>query len=189
MVKAEALGAPPRRIAVVGTAGSGKTTLARRLAQRLGVPHIELDALHWEAGWTPVPTEVFRARVSRALDGDAWTTDGNYSVVRDIIWTRADTVAWLDYAWAIVIGRVTWRTLQRSATREELWNGNRERLWEGFFGRDSIVWWALRTYHRKKREYPVLFRQPEFAHLSVVRLGSPRNAREWLASVPSMHPA
>jgi adenylate kinase family enzyme len=189
VVKAEALGEHPRRVAVVGTSGSGKTTLARRLAQHLGVPHVELDALHWAADWTPVPREVFRARVSRALDGDAWTTDGNYSAVRDIIWSRADTVVWLDYAWGVVMGRVTWRTLRRSLMREELWNGNRERLWEGFFGRDAIVWWALRTYRRRKREYPVLFRQPEFAHLSVVRLGSPRSAREWLTSLPGAHPA
>jgi adenylate kinase family enzyme len=189
MGKTEALGASPRRVAIVGTSGSGKTILARRLAQRLGVPHIELDALHWEADWTPAPTEVFRARVSRALDGDTWTTDGNYSAVRDITWSRADTVAWLDYAWPVVMGRVTWRTLRRSLTREELWNGNYERLWESFVGRDAIVWWALRTYRRRKREYPVLFRQPEFAHLSVVRLGSPRSAREWLVSFPSVHPA
>jgi adenylate kinase family enzyme len=99
------VGEHPRRVAVVGTSGSGKTTLARRLAQRLGVPHVELDALHWEADWTPVQREVFRERVSRVLDGDAWTTDGNYSAVRDIVWGRADTVVWLDYALGVVMER------------------------------------------------------------------------------------
>src|SRR5205809_1832315 len=87
----------PRRVVVVGTTGSGKTTLAGRLAQRLGVPHVELDALHWEANWVEAGDEVFRERAARALTGSAWVVDGNYSKVRDIVWGRADMVVWLDY--------------------------------------------------------------------------------------------
>ncbi len=174
----------PQRTAVVGTSGSGKTTLASRLAQQLVVPHVELDALHWGPDWTPVPLEVFRQRVAQALGRDAWTTDGNYSGVRDIVWSRADTVVWLDYSLPVVMGRVIWRTIRRSVTREELWNTNRERFREAFFGRDSIVWWAFRTYRRRKREYPALFSQPEYAHLSVIHLRSPRAAQEWLRSLP-----
>lgn len=175
-----------QRIAVVGTSGSGKTTLARRLARRLGVPHVELDALHWGPNWTPVPSELFRERVQQALGGTAWTVDGNYSAVRDVVWSRADTVVWLDYPLPVVMGRVTWRTLRRSATRQELWSGNRERF-RAFWGRDSIVWWALSTYHRRKREYPILFSQLEHAHLYVVRLHSPAAARRWLARLPRAH--
>ena len=171
----------PRRIAVVGTSGSGKTTLAHRLAQQLGIPHVELDALHWDPNWTPAPPDVFRERATEALRGQAWTTDGNYSTVRDIVWKRADTVVWLDYSLPVVMGRVTWRTLRRSIRREELWNENRERLWEALLSRDSVVWWALRTYRRRKREYPNLFSQPAYAHLHVVHLRSPRAAREWLS--------
>jgi len=171
-----------RRIAVVGTAGSGKTTLAHRLARQLGIPHVELDALYWDPNWTPAPPDLFRERAAKALKGEAWTTDGNYSSVRDIVWKRADTVVWLDYPLPVVMGRVTWRTLRRSIRREELWNENRERLREALLSRDSIVLWALRTYHRRKKEYPNLFSLPEYAHLSVVRLRTPRAAREWLSA-------
>ena len=174
----------PRRAAVVGTSGSGKTTLAGRLAQRLGVAHVELDSLYWGPDWTPVPRERFRAQVARALGGEAWTTDGNYSAVRDIVWARADTVVWLDYSLPVVMGRVTWRTLRRSVMREELWNGNREQLGKAFFARESIIWWALSSYRRRKRQYPVLFEQPEHAHLHVVRLASPRATQEWLDGLP-----
>lgn len=174
----------PQRIVVVGTSGSGKTTMAHRLAQRLGVPHVEMDALHWGPNWTPAPREIFRERVERALRGDAWTIDGNYSAVRDIVWRRADTVVWLDYSFSVVMGRVTWRTLRRTITREELWNANRERLSAALFSRDSIIWWALSSYRRRKREYPVLFGQPAHAHLSVVRLPTPRAAQAWLESLP-----
>ena len=179
----------PRRTAVVGTSGSGKTTLAHGLAQRLGLAHVELDSLHWGPDWTPAPRELFRERVTQALSGEAWTTDGNYSSVRDIIWRRADTIVWLDYALPVVMGRVTWRTIRRCALREELWNGNRERFQEAFLGRESIIWWALSTYRRRKRQYPVLFRQPEHAHLRVVHLTSPRKARQWLESLPVVQTA
>jgi adenylate kinase family enzyme len=86
-----------QRISVIGATGSGKTTVARRTAEALGVPHIELDALHWEPDWEEAPLEVFRERVSDAIQGERWVVDGNYSKVRDMVWGRADTVLWLDY--------------------------------------------------------------------------------------------
>jgi adenylate kinase family enzyme len=176
-------GASLRRIAVVGTSGSGKTVLAQGLAQQLGIPHVELDALHWGPDWTPVQLEDFRSRTAQLLSGDAWTTDGNYSKVRDIVWGRADTVVWLDYPVPLVLWRVVRRTLRRSLTGEVLWSGNRERLDQALFSRDSIILWALRSYRRRKRGYPILFQQPEYAHLRIVHLDSPRRAREWLQGV------
>jgi adenylate kinase family enzyme len=128
---------------------------------------------------------VFRERTAKALGGDDWTTDGNYSAVRDIVWSRADTVVWLDYALPVILWRVVRRTIQRSVTREELWNENRERLREAFLSRDSIILWTLSTYRRRRREYPILFSKPEHAHLSIVQLRSPRAARLWLASLPA----
>jgi len=174
-----------RRVHVVGTSGSGKTTLARRLAGRLGIPHVELDALHWGPDWMPAPD--FRERVAEALCGEAWTTDGNYSRVRDIIWARADTVVWLDYALPRVMWQVTTRTLRRTVSREQLWHGNREQFRAAFFSRDSIILWALNTYRRRRREYPLLFARPEHAHLNVVQLRSPRAAQEWLKAQPPAH--
>jgi len=174
-----------QRIAVVGTSGSGKTTLARQLSGRLGLAHVELDALHWDPGWAPTPTEVFRQRAEAALCGDAWVVDGNHPEVRDLIWQRADTLVWLDYRLALIMWRLTLRTFRRVSTREVLWNGNRERdLSAHFFSRDSIFLWALRTYGLRRREYPVLLASPAYAHLRTVRLRSPRATNAWLASLP-----
>jgi len=172
-----------RRIAVVGTTGSGKTTMARRIAQRLAINHVELDALHWGPNWTPAPLELFRARTKQALNGDAWVVDGNYSKVRDIVWGRADTIVWLDYPLLVILGRLVWRTLRRVFTREELWQGNRERFVAQFASRDSLFLWALRTYPRRRKEYPALIQRPEYIRLTVVHLRSPRAARDWLASL------
>ena len=172
-----------RRIVVVGTTGSGKTILAGAIAGRLGIPHVELDALHWEANWTEAPTDVLRERITRAVGGAAWVVDGNYGKVRDLFWSRADTVVWLDYSLPVILWQLAGRTLKRVMTQEELWSGNRERLGTTLFRRDSIILWALQTYRTYREEYPRLLGRPEHAHLTVVRLGSHRETRAWLAGL------
>ncbi len=174
-----------RRIAVVGTTGSGKTTLAGQLSQRLAIPNVELDALHWEENWTPTSPAVFQERAAQALSGDTWVVDGNYSQVRHIIWSRADTIVWLDYSLWVILRQLLWRTFRRILTREELWSGNRESISKTFFSTDSILVWALRTYRKRRREFPALLSRPEHTHLQVVRLRSPRAMRDWLASLPT----
>lgn len=168
---------------VIGTSGSGKTTLARALAARLGVPHVEIDALNWEANWTAVSTEVLQERVVAALSGDGWVIDGNYSRVRAYIWSRADTLVWLDYSLAVIMSRLVRRTTRRVVWREELWAGNRESIKTTLFTKDSILWWALTSFQRHRQEYPRLLAQPENAHLQVFHFRSPRATARWLGSI------
>ena len=171
---------PLQRIVVVGTTGSGKTTMASRLAERLGIPHTELDSLNWGPNWTMRPDEEFRTLVDEATRSEAWVVDGNYSRARDIVWPRADTVVWLDYALSLVLWRIWWRTWGRWVRREVLWGNNRERLLTHFFTRDSLFLWALQTYNRRRREYPELLRKPEYSHLELIHLRSPNRAEIWL---------
>jgi adenylate kinase family enzyme len=168
-----------QRIVVVGTTGSGKTTMAGRLSDKLGIPHTELDALNWGPNWTMRPPEVFLSAVEQATRGKTWVVDGNYSRSREIVWSRADTIVWLDYPLWLILWRLWWRTLRRRVRQEELWSGNRERLWTHFFTRDSLFLWALQTYNRRRREYPILLQEPGYAHLQVVRLRSPKMAEAW----------
>lgn len=170
-----------KRIVVVGTSGSGKTTLARQLGALLDIPAVELDALHWEANWTPASPPILRERVDVALSGKAWVVDGNYNSLRDLTWGRANTVIWLDYSLWVVMTRVIWRTFTRILTRETLWNGNRERLSNGVFSKDSILLWALQTHQKNRRRYSEMTCQPEYAHLAIVHHRSPRATRLWLA--------
>ena len=175
-----------QRVIVIGVTGSGKTTLARQVAERLGGPHVELDALHWEPDWQEAPDDVFRARVAAALEPDCWTVDGNYRAARDLVWPRADTIVWLDYRLGFVFWRLLRRTVTRIFSREELWNGNRENL-RNLFSRHSIILWLFQSYGRHKREIPALFQQPEYAHLHIVRLHSPQETARWLAGLaPSL---
>ena len=173
-----------KRIVVTGSTGAGKTTLARSLSKLLDIPHVELDALNWDADWTPVyPTEVFRQRVQDALAIDAWVADGNYSAVRDLVWPKATTLLWLDYPLRVLAWRLLVRTLRRTLRKEELWNGNRERFFTQFLSRDSLFLWLLRSYWRRRRTYPIALKQPEHSHLQVSRLRSPKETREWFSAM------
>jgi adenylate kinase family enzyme len=174
-----------RRVSVISSSsGAGKTTFARALAARLGVPCIELDALHWrEPGWTAPPREVFRDRVSGATSGDAWVVDGNYSVTRDIVWSRADSVVWLDIPLPTALARIVRRTLARIRTREVLWGSNRETLRNAFFDRDSLIRFTLRTYRGRRARYERELARPEHRHLAVHRFRANADAERWLASL------
>lgn len=173
-----------QRIVVIGTTCAGKTTMAHNLSQRLGISHVEMDALHWGQNWTPRPVEVFRDSVSRALSGDAWAVDGNYSKAQDIVWGRADTVVWLDYPLPIIYARLIKRTFRRVISQEVLWNGNRE-SWRGMFlSTDSLFLWAIKTHGKRRKRFWRNFADPTYAHLAVIRLRTPRKARQWLESLP-----
>jgi adenylate kinase family enzyme len=157
---------------VVGSSGAGKTTVARELAARLNVPHVELDAIFHQPGWTPLPPDEFAARVATAADRDGWVIDGNYSVVRPLVWARADTVVWLDLPRRTVMRRIVWRTLRRAAIRAELWNGNRER-WRNLFSLDpeeSVIAWAWQKHGAYKQRYAAAARDPANAHLGFIRI-------------------
>ncbi len=176
-----------RRIAIVGTTSSGKSTLAQRLAEKLCADFVELDALHWEPNWKEADLKVFRERVERAMASNAWVVAGNYHVVRDLIWPKAEMVIWLDYPLPVIFWRLLRRTVRRAVTQEELWNGNRETFWGHLklWSQESLFHWLFKTYWQRKRDYPILFAEPQNAHLAVLQFKSPREAEAWLASVPS----
>ena len=173
----------PLRAAVVGVTGSGKTTLACRLAERFGIPRVELDALFWGPNWTPRPAETFARLVDAAIAGETWVVDGNYHLVRDRVWRRANALFWLDYSLPQILWQLTQRICRRTLTQEELWSGNREKGWRHLFTRDSLYLWALKTYGRRRKEYAALPHLPEYAHLAVVRLKTPAHTARWLAAL------
>lgn len=161
------------RIAVVGTSCSGKTTLASQLSAAFGRMHIELDALHWGPNWTERAD--FPRRVSDAVSADEWIADGNYRAVRELVWARATAIVWLNYPFRIVFTRALFRTLRRLVSQEALYSGNRESFRGALLEWDGIPWWVIRTHRRRRREYPVQFRQPRFSHLEVLELNSHRD--------------
>ena len=171
------------RVVVIGTSCSGKTTFAKGLARVLNRHHIELDAINWLPGWTERPPEEFRRLVEEATAQDEWVVDGNYSRVREVVWSRATALIWLDYSFHVVIWRALSRTLRRSISREILFSGNRESLRMTFLSRDSILLWILKTYRRRRREYSKMLQETDDVKVGV--LTSPEDASRFLAEVRS----
>lgn len=148
--------APPfGRVVINGVAGAGKSTLARKLSARWSLPYIDADALFWQPGWRSSAPEEFRARVIEATQGGAWIFDGNYSSVRDVVWSRAELVIWLDFPLLLCARRVLARSMRRAWSGEVLWNGNREG-WRRVLSRDSVVLHTLRTHALKRQQMPGL---------------------------------
>jgi energy-coupling factor transporter ATP-binding protein EcfA2 len=169
------------RIVVVGTTGSGKTTLARALAAALAIPHAEQDAFYHEAHWQPAPPARFLARAEAFTAQPAWVIDGNYALTRDLVWSRADTLLWLDYPAPLVLRQLLARTVRRTLSRELLWNGNREQLLPNLFTADGLIPWFFRTHWRRRRETPALI--AAYPRLRVHHLRHPREAAALVTSL------
>ncbi len=174
-------------MAVVGCSGSGKTTLAATLARTLDVIHVELDSINHQPGWTQLSVEEFQARVAVATEPGGWVVDGNYSVVRDIVWGKADTVVWFDLPYATVMARTIRRTLRRTLTRAELWNGNREplsNLWS-LKPEKSIIAWTATRHRVYRRRYSEASHDPRWAGLDFVQLRTQAEVGAWVDGVTS----
>lgn len=175
---------PVRRVAFTGVSCSGKTTTARRLAERLGVPYIELDELNHGPDWTEASESELRARVDRALAAApvGWVVEPTYtSKLGELIYEQADTLVWLDLPLNVCLRRIWRRTWGRILRREELWHGNRESIRNAFFVRDSLFRMAVHAHRRNPTVIPA--RALHHPHLGLVRLRSAAEVERWLASI------
>ncbi len=169
----------PKRICVKGTSGAGKTTFAADLAKRLGVPHIELDALHWGPDWAMAEPEPFRASVIDAMTAapDGWVIDGNYDrKLGGIVVDAGDTIVWLDLPLRLALARLWRRSMHRLRNDVELWNGNHESWRELFASRESLFVYTVRSKRRQRRAWPARFGGDP----RLVRLRSTREVHRWL---------
>jgi adenylate kinase family enzyme len=172
------------RVAVLGCSGSGKSTLARTLAQRLDAPWVQLDALYWGPHWQPRPHEEFLADVAAAVAEPRWVVDGNYRATRDIVWPRLTALVWLNFGFVTVFARALRRTLRRGVTREVIFSGNRESLWRTFTSRESILWWVVTSYARRRREFSAL-KGAGYPGVPWFELRRSREVRRFLDRVPT----
>ena len=86
-----------KKVMVIGCPGSGKSTFARALHERMGLPLFYLDMMYWNADKTTVDKAIFRHRLSEALQKSEWIIDGNYGSTMELRMQSCDTVFFLDY--------------------------------------------------------------------------------------------
>ncbi len=173
-----------RRISVIGSSASGKSTMARALSRVLGLPLLELDSVLHQPGWQQKDDAAFRAEVAAFVGRDTWVVDGNYTShgVAQVVWPRADTVVWLDPPRSTVMRRIIRRTIRRVVTREELWNGSRE-SWSNLYSpkpENNIIVWAWARHGPSRQRYEAFMDDGTWADLAVLRLRTARDARAFL---------
>jgi adenylate kinase family enzyme len=139
--------------------------------------------VNWQAAWRDLsrtdPDEFIR-RVTVAIAAEAWVLDGAYGLVRDLVWRRATHLVWLDYERPIIMYRVIRRSLVRATLRTKMWAGNRERWLHLLFRPSHPIRWAWNTWRGRRRQFEERLQQSDYAHLVVVRLRRPHEAKELL---------
>jgi adenylate kinase family enzyme len=167
-------------VLIYGVTGSGKTTLARKLAARTGLPWHCVDDLTWEPGWVAVAPDEQRRRIGAICAGEHWVLDSAYSQWLDIVLARADLIAALDYPRWRSLARLGRRTLMRAFDHRQVCNGNTESFRQAL-SRDSIIAWHFRSFARKRDRMRAWAADP--AGPQVVLLRSPAAASRWLAGL------
>jgi adenylate kinase family enzyme len=167
------------RILVYGVTGSGKTTLARQIGERTGLPWHEMDQLTWQPGWIMVPLEEQRRRVAALCAEQRWVLDTAYANWLDLVLPRVELIVALDYARWLSLGRLLRRTAARAIDKRDVCNGNQESF-RSALSRDSILLWHFRSFRRKRRRIRGWAAAPPGARVVVLR--SPRDTERWLRS-------
>ncbi|SJX21317.1 topology modulation protein [Acinetobacter johnsonii] len=166
-----------KKINVVGTSATGKSTFSRALAEKLDLHYIELDNLFWLDDWQECPDEVFFAKieseVQKATQG--YVIDGNYTRAIPVKWAEIDTVIWLDLPFPVNLYRSVKRAVQRAWAQQDLWenSNNRESLLR-MFGRDSIIWWMSKTHAKNRQKYLKMMQMSEYQHIQWIHLKTPK---------------
>jgi adenylate kinase family enzyme len=169
-----------QRILVYGVTGSGKTTMAKEIGDRTGLPVVLVDELTWKPGWVPVPLDEQRRIIGDVCDQDRWVVDSAYGAWLDIPLARADLIVVLDYPRLLSLSRLIRRCVVNTVTRRTMCNGNTETL-RHLVSRDSIVLWHFSSFRRKQRRmraWPTDPRMPP-----VVSFRRPRAAQDWMESL------
>jgi adenylate kinase family enzyme len=177
-----------RRVLIAGMTGAGKTTLAGRLAPVLGLDRFVLDDLYYGPGMHMARD--FPSVIERITADEEWLFDSQGApvdseapaYVRDILWSRADTLVWLDYPRRVVVRRAATRSIRRIVTRQRLWDGYRDSVIQWLSPDHPIRRaWRLSAIRRDQLERRI--QEPSWAHLTVVRLRSPRETAAWLRNL------
>ena len=134
------------RILIIGCGGAGKSTLARQLGEKTGIPVVHLDKLYWRPGWQHLSREEFDAVLAEGLQRDAWIMDGNFNNTIEKRIARCDTVIYLDFSRFACIMGVCKRVLTTYGTvRPDMGEGCPER-----FDLDFLKW--VWNFNKNKRE-------------------------------------
>jgi adenylate kinase family enzyme len=166
------------RVVVIGCAGSGKSRLARQLAERTGLPLVERDGLEEEG------SPGYLSAIAEMAARPAWILDGAPYYADEVVYSAADTVVFLDYRKALVMWRVVWRTARVELFRRPA-GAHRPKGLSALRDREHPVRWAWTSHADRHREGLALMARPGLAHIQILRFTRPAMARRWLCQIIS----
>jgi hypothetical protein len=161
------------RVVVFGCAGSGKTTLAKKLCARTGLTLIERDALG------VLGSERYRAAITKLIYQPRWVLDGAPYYVEDLVYPVADTVVVLDYPKPVVMWRVLRRTLAAEVLRQPAGAHQPQEL-AAWRDAEHPVRWAWSSHRDRHAEGLALMSRTDLARAEIIRFRRPAAARRWL---------
>lgn len=170
-----------KKIIVVGVTGSGKSTLSKKLSEKLNIPYIQLDSLFWKPKWEGSSDAEFFEKIEKAINQPGWVVDGNYNRTNHLTWKEADTVIWIDFPFWLTFYQNVSRSIMRALVRKELWKGtgNRESFLR-MFSKDSVVLWLFKVYWKQGARYQERMDDPNFKHITFHRLKSRKEVSDFL---------
>lgn len=113
-----------KRILVIGSSGAGKSTFARRLSEKTGLPLVHLDKLFWQPNWVETDKAEWKKIVEKTLAADSWIIDGNYGSTMAQRLEKCDTVIFFDLPRILCVYRILKRVvLYRKGTRPDMADG------------------------------------------------------------------
>ncbi|MDA3815169.1 MAG: hypothetical protein PF549_02275 [Patescibacteria group bacterium] len=107
-----------KRILIIGSCGAGKSTLAKKLHEILGIEIIHLDQHYWKPNWTRTETEEWEKKVEKLLEKEEWIMDGNYRSTMGLRIPHADTIIWLGFSPIVCFYRILKRRLKNKRIDE-----------------------------------------------------------------------
>ena len=123
------LGCDYQRILIIGSGGSGKSTLTEKLSPLTNLPAVHLDALYWRENWQHVETEEFDRLLEAQLSKEKWILDGNFNRTLEMRLKSADFVIYLDFPAPICVWGVIKRVLRyHGNTRPDMGKGCPEKF-------------------------------------------------------------
>ena len=110
-----------QRILIIGNTGSGKSTFAKKLAQKSGLPLVHLDKLYWRGSWEHVSREEFDTALQAELEKPQWIIDGNFNRTLPHRLSYCDTVFFFDLPTLVCLAGITQRVFANlGKTREDM---------------------------------------------------------------------
>ncbi len=172
-----------RKFTVVGSSCAGKTTVSKVIAEKLDIEYIGIDYISWLPNWVTIPEEDLRRIINETTSANSWVIDGNYSRFHDLTLNRSEAIIWLNYSFMRVFSRSLYRTIKHVITQEEIFPGCKGYFFRSFCTKDSIIWYVIKTWKKKRNKYRKIFDEKVFGDKEYIECNNQKELDQYVATL------